>query len=59
MRVKLDENLPESIVAGPAALGHDTDTVAGEGLAGATDEDVWPQVQQGRAIPDHQGPRLL
>ena len=46
MRVKLDENLPDRIVAGLAALGHDTDTVAGEGLAGATDEDLWPQVQQ-------------
>ena len=46
MKVKLDENLPDRIVAGLAALGHDTDTVVGEGLAGATDEDLWPQVQQ-------------
>jgi predicted nuclease of predicted toxin-antitoxin system len=46
MKVKLDENLPDRIVAGLAALGHDTDTVAGEGLGGATDEDLWPKVQQ-------------
>ena len=46
MKVKLDENLPDRVVAGLAALGHDTDTVVGEGLAGATDEDLWPQVQQ-------------
>ena len=46
MRVKLDENLPDRVVAGLAALGHDVDTVVGDGLAGAEDEDLRPQVQQ-------------
>ena len=46
MKIKLDENLPERVVAGLAALGHDTDTVTGEGLGGATDEKLWPQVQR-------------
>jgi predicted nuclease of predicted toxin-antitoxin system len=46
MKGKLDENLPDRIVSGLAALGHDTDRVVGEGLAGATEEDLWPQVQQ-------------
>lgn len=30
MKIKLDENLPDRVVAGLAALGHDTDTVAGD-----------------------------
>jgi hypothetical protein len=34
MKIKLDENLPERIVAGLTALGHDTDSVPGEGLGG-------------------------
>jgi predicted nuclease of predicted toxin-antitoxin system len=46
LKVKLDENLPERIVAGLAALGHDADTVTGEGFGGATDEDLWPKVQR-------------
>ena len=46
MRIKLDENLPERIVAGLTALGHDTDTIADEGLGGAIDEELWPKVQQ-------------
>ena len=46
MKIKLDENLPERIVADLAALGHDADTVAAEGLGGATDEVLWPKVQQ-------------
>ncbi len=46
MKVKLDENLPERIVAGLAALGHDTDTVTGEGFGGVTDEDLRPKVQR-------------
>jgi predicted nuclease of predicted toxin-antitoxin system len=46
MKIKLGENLPERIVAGLSALGHDTDTVAREGLGGATDEDLWPKVQR-------------
>ncbi|MDQ1445184.1 MAG: hypothetical protein QOI20_1648 [Acidimicrobiaceae bacterium] len=40
MRLKLDENLPESAREVAADLGHDVDTVADEGLAGATDAEV-------------------
>ena len=46
MRIKLDENVPDRAVASLTALGHDIDTVAGEGLGGATDEDLWPKVQE-------------
>ena len=46
MRIKLDENVPDRAVASLAALGHDIDTVTGEGLGGATDEDLWPKVQE-------------
>ncbi len=40
MKFKLDENLPVELVADLRALGHDADTVAGEGLAGAPDPIV-------------------
>ncbi len=40
MRIKLDENVPDRAVASLAALGHDIDTVAGEGLGGATERLV-------------------
>jgi predicted nuclease of predicted toxin-antitoxin system len=46
MKVKLDENLPERLVASLKELGHDTDTVVGEGLKGETDERLWPQIQR-------------
>ena len=46
MKIKLDENLPESLVAGLEALHHDTDTVPQEGLAGRDDCDVWAAAQQ-------------
>lgn len=48
MRLKLDENVPDRVVASLVALGHDTDTVVGEGLGGAKDEDLWPKVQEAR-----------
>ena len=41
MRLKLDENLPESAVPRLAALGFDVDTVLGEKLGGHSDTDVW------------------
>ncbi len=47
MRIKLDENLPESLLASLAALGHDVDNVRLEGLAGRTDPDVWEAAQSG------------
>ena len=37
MRIKLDENLPAELVDDLAAMGHDADTVASEGLTGFAD----------------------
>jgi len=45
MRIKLDENLPESLLAPLAALGHEVDNVRVEGLAGQTDPQVWQAAQ--------------
>jgi predicted nuclease of predicted toxin-antitoxin system len=45
MKFKLDENLPESLVAELAALGHDVDNVRQEGLAGYNDPEVWAAAQ--------------
>ena len=40
MKFKLDENIPELVHGTLSELGHDTHTVADEGLAGAQDESV-------------------
>ena len=40
MKFKLDENLPASSAEVLARVGHDVDTVTGEGLKGAPDQDV-------------------
>jgi len=40
VRFKLDENLPVELAAELRAIGHDTDTVAGEGLCGEADPAV-------------------
>lgn len=40
VRLKLDENLPAELADDLAALGHDVDTVQGEGLTGAADTRV-------------------
>ena len=45
MKIKLDENLPERLVAALQALGHDVDTVRAERLAGQDDADVWHATQ--------------
>ena len=45
MKVKLDENLPESLVASLEALGHDVDNVRLEGLRGLADDAVWQAAQ--------------
>jgi predicted nuclease of predicted toxin-antitoxin system len=45
MRIKLDENLPDDLRPAPAALGHDVDTVAEEGLRGRLDPDLWIAAQ--------------
>lgn len=44
MKIKLDENLPASLVATLAAKGHDVHTVPAEGLAGRPDAEVWRAV---------------
>jgi len=45
MRIKLDENLPISLVEVLVQLGHDADSVQQEGLAGSPDPDVWAAAQ--------------
>ena len=45
MKIKLDENLPSTLVAVLQAAGHDVDTVPGEGIAGASDPQVWAAAQ--------------
>lgn len=40
MKIKLDENLPERLVALLTRLGHDVDTVYAERLNGGVDADV-------------------
>jgi predicted nuclease of predicted toxin-antitoxin system len=46
MRIKLDENLPTSLVAELSRLGHDVDTALAEGLAGHPDSDIWRAAQE-------------
>jgi predicted nuclease of predicted toxin-antitoxin system len=46
MKLKLDENLPESLVPVLASLGHEVDNVRIEGLAGRNDPDVWQAAQK-------------
>ena len=43
MKVKLDENIPVSLVEALAALGHDVQTVIGQGLTGRADAEIWRQ----------------
>ena len=40
MRLKLDENLPDEARQVASLLGHEVDTVADEGLQGASDPEV-------------------
>jgi len=46
VRIKLDENLPVSLVACLKRLGHDVDTVVEEQLGGSPDTDVWIACQR-------------
>ena len=46
MKLKLDENLPTSLVEELALLGHDADSVPQEGLQGHPDPDVFDAAQQ-------------
>jgi predicted nuclease of predicted toxin-antitoxin system len=43
--MKLDENIPVSLVEALTFLGHDVHTVIGQGLAGRTDREIWTQCQ--------------
>jgi predicted nuclease of predicted toxin-antitoxin system len=45
LRLKLDENLPTSVVPRLAALGFDVDTVLDENLGGRSDDTVWAAAQ--------------
>lgn len=45
MKIKLDENLPGRLVSFLIQLGHDVDTVPGEGIAGKDDDVVWAAAQ--------------
>lgn len=45
MKIKLDENLPDRLVAVLTGLGHDVDTVRTEQLTGRADPDVWSAAQ--------------
>ena len=45
MRIKLDENLPDRLVAVLTGLGHNVDTVRTEQLTGRADPDVWNAAQ--------------
>lgn len=45
MKIKLDENLPQSIAALLTALGHDIHTVREEGLSGCIDAQIWETSQ--------------
>jgi len=46
MKLKLDENLPESLLATLTALGHDADSVRMEDLRGKADVVVWQAAQK-------------
>ena len=46
MKLKLDENLPESLLAALTALGHDADNVRMENLRGKADAEVWQAAQK-------------
>lgn len=45
MRIKLDENLPTSLVEALVQLGHDADSVEQERLQGSPDPDIWAAAQ--------------
>ena len=45
MKIKFDENLPESLLSALAACGHDVDNVRLEEIAGKDDQTVWNTAQ--------------
>ena len=50
MRFKLDENLPAELAAEIADVGHEAETVHGEGLAGASDGELLRRVRSERRV---------
>ena len=46
MKIKIDENIPHSILPTLKAHGHDPDTVDDEGLRGHADHQVWAGAQR-------------
>ena len=46
MKLKLDENLPESLLPFLTGLGHEADNVRGENLTGRADPDIWQTAQE-------------
>ena len=47
-RVKIDEDLPRQIADLVADQGYDAATVVGQGWQGASDDELWPRVQDER-----------
>ncbi|HEY1628461.1 MAG TPA: DUF5615 family PIN-like protein [Tepidisphaeraceae bacterium] len=45
MKIKLDENMPASLVETLSAFGHDVDTAQDEGLAGKDDNSIFAAAQ--------------
>jgi predicted nuclease of predicted toxin-antitoxin system len=45
VKIKLDENIPVSLVQVLTLLGHDVHTVMGQGLSGRADEEIWARCQ--------------
>ena len=50
MKIKLDENIPRSVIELLAEVGHQADTVGQEGLQGRSDAEVWAAAQQAGAF---------
>jgi len=46
MRIKLDENLPEALLAKLSSFGHEVDNVRQENIAGLSDGTVWEAAQK-------------
>lgn len=46
MRIKLDENIPATLLTALHRSGHDVDSVPEEGLAGHPDAEVWQAAKE-------------
>jgi predicted nuclease of predicted toxin-antitoxin system len=46
VKIKLDENIPVSVVQVLASHGHDVHSVWDEGLVGRKDQEIWVRCQQ-------------